>query len=254
MKASIFTIFFTFIFIQINIQAQSFSFIKEQLTYSRVQKANSEKMAQLKQDLQATNSSNQIKNIYIRAFKQESALEVWIENKQTKQYELFKSYPICLISGVLGPKRQSGDRQIPEGFYHLDYFNPKSSFYLSMRMNYPNIFDLVNGARHYLGGDIFIHGGCETIGCIPITNDKIKELYLIAAMAFENDQSQIPVHVFPYRFDKGSPDIALNQFTDLDLEKLNPFWNNIAQVYYYFEEKKELPFVHIEQDGQVSVY
>jgi len=43
-----------------------------------------------------------------------------------------------IASGKLGPKRQQGDMQIPEGFYHISGFNPASNFYLSLRINYPN--------------------------------------------------------------------------------------------------------------------
>ncbi len=49
------------------------------------------------------------------------------------------------------------------------------------------------------GGDIFIHGSCLTIGCLPLTDDKIKEVYLAAVEARAAGQAQIPVHIFPAR-------------------------------------------------------
>lgn len=106
-------------------------------------------------------------------------------------FRLIKDYQICSLSGELGPKRQQGDLQVPEGFYWIDRFNPASNFYLSLGINYPNQFDRILGKSGELGGDIFIHGGCVTIGCIPITDDKIKELYLIAVEAKSNGQDGV---------------------------------------------------------------
>jgi murein L,D-transpeptidase YafK len=51
------------------------------------------------------------------------------------------SYLIRSGSGRLGPKLRSGDHQVPEGIYRVTGFNPKSRFYLSMRLDYPNEFD-----------------------------------------------------------------------------------------------------------------
>ncbi len=52
-----------------------------------------------------------------------------------------------------------------------------------MRVNYPNKFDKKMAKkenRTNLGGDIMIHGSNVTVGCIPIGNDKIEELYFLA--------------------------------------------------------------------------
>ena len=51
------------------------------------------------------------------------------------------SYPICAGSGDLGPKRERGDGQVPEGLYEIDRFNPTSRYHLSLRVNYPNLSD-----------------------------------------------------------------------------------------------------------------
>ena len=56
--------------------------------------------------------------ILLRIFKEEAELEVWKQN-QDGRYALLKTYPICRWSGELGPKKQEGDRQAPEGFYTI---------------------------------------------------------------------------------------------------------------------------------------
>jgi len=62
------------------------------------------------------------------------------------------------------------DEQVPEGF------NPQSNFQLSLHVSYPNAADRISGSKQNLG-DIFLDGNCVTIGCIPITDDEIKEVY-----------------------------------------------------------------------------
>jgi murein L,D-transpeptidase YafK len=107
------------------------------------------------------------KDIYLRFFKAGNEGEIWARNSDTGQYTLVKTYRMCALSGSLGPKRWEGDRMVPEGFYFIDDFNPKSDFYLSLLLNYPNYSDLVKGNKAKPGGDIYIHGGCLTVGCLP---------------------------------------------------------------------------------------
>ena len=130
------------------------------------------------------------------AFKEERRLEVW---KTTDAgWSFRKSYPFTAFSGRLGPKLREGDRQIPEGLYAIEYLNPNSRYHLSMKVDYPNEFDREK-ARHdnreQLGDDIFIHGMNATIGCIPIGNHGIEELfYLVAKNGYQNTQ----VIIAPY--------------------------------------------------------
>src|SRR5688572_16770836 len=39
------------------------------------------------------------KYIYIRSFKYDSNLEVWVKNDRKEDYKLFKSYKICALAG-----------------------------------------------------------------------------------------------------------------------------------------------------------
>ncbi len=116
------------------------------------------------------------------ALKYEKRLEVWGEDSSGR-YRKISTYPFTAFSGRLGPKLKEGDRQIPEGIYGISYLNPNSKFHLSMRVTYPNSFDRKMAKREQresLGGDIMIHGSNQTIGCIPIGDSKIEELYFLA--------------------------------------------------------------------------
>ncbi len=232
---------------------QAQDFLEEQLEFKRVEKAKVEKENTLASQLRNQGFSYpRFGAIYLRVFKQDMRMEIWIKPQGQQQYILFKDYSVCMLSGIPGPKRMGGDKQIPEGFYNIDKFNPLSGYWLSMRLNYPNLSDVVLGKRGYLGGDIFIHGACQTVGCVPMTDDKIKEIYWLCLQAYQNGQKDIPVHIYPYEYGKGELDTSHNKVEDL--AELNRLWNNIAQCYYYFEEKKELPFIHVNQDGSYSFY
>lgn len=116
------------------------------------------------------------------AFKEERRLELW--RRDEGAWSRLKRWPFTAFSGKLGPKLREGDRQIPEGIYEIEYLNPNSSYHLSMKVNYPNAFDRAQAEREgrtHLGGDIFIHGKAVTIGCIPIGDDAMEELFTIVA-------------------------------------------------------------------------
>lgn len=224
------------------------SFKDEQLKYQRVRTAYSEKEEYLKTLLTKVNINTFAIDIFIRAFKKEEKLEVWVKGKNNTNYVFLKTYDICSTSGELGPKRKRGDLQIPEGFYHINTFNPYSNFYLSLQINYPNRSDRILGYKANLGGDIFIHGNCVTIGCIPITDDKIKELYVLAVEAKSSGQSKIPVHIFPAKLDTSSFDILKTEFSGND--KLIDFWQNLKSGYNYFEKNKQLPDITVDNNGK----
>ena len=124
------------------------------------------------------------KEIILIAFKEEQKLEVYTKDKNKLQ--LIKAYPFTGFSGKLGPKLKEGDKQIPEGIYEVEYLNPNSSYHLSIKVNYPNEFDKSKTEfknLKKLGGDIFIHGKSVTIGCIPIGDLAIEEVFLLTQKA-----------------------------------------------------------------------
>jgi murein L,D-transpeptidase YafK len=138
--------------------------------------------------------------------------------------------------------------QTPEGFYYIDRFNPYSSFHLSLGINYPNSADRKLSPYSNLGGDIFIHGSCCTIGCIPITDDKIKEFYLMAVEARNQGQTRVPVHIFPAKISDKM--IATFKSKYSKNNTLLNFWINLKEGYDYFEMHRLLPKVSVNENGK----
>ena len=115
------------------------------------------------------------------AMKAERRLDVWAKNATTP-FRRIKRYGIRGASGTLGPKLREGDRQVPEGVYKIASLNPNSQFHLSMELNYPNSFDraaALRDGRTKLGGEIFIHGGFSSIGCLAMGDDVIEKLFVL---------------------------------------------------------------------------
>jgi hypothetical protein len=95
-----------------------------------------------------------------------------------------RAYPIQGASGVLGPKLREGDEQVPEGVYRIVYLNPNSIAHLSLALSYPNDYDrarALEDGRDALGGDIMIHGGSSSIGCLAMGDGAAEELFVLAA-------------------------------------------------------------------------
>lgn len=93
------------------------------------------------------------------------------------------TYPVLGQSGELGPKLREGDRQVPEGVYRIEGVNPNSNYHVSLRLNYPNNFDLQKAAadgRQDAGSDIYIHGGSASVGCLAMGDTAIEELFILA--------------------------------------------------------------------------
>ena len=182
--------------------------------------------------------------LFFRAFKVERMLEIWVKNQVEINFVLLKSYPVCSISVSLGPKRKEGDQQVPEGIYHISRFNPKSKFHLSLGLNYPNEADKLLADPVHPGSDIFIHGGCASVGCLAMTDDQIKEIYVLAELARESGQEQISVHIFPTKM--MGKDFERMVAANLDQ---SAFWMELAIVYQLFEEKRQLGKVVVSPEG-----
>ena len=117
------------------------------------------------------------RRLAILVFKKEKRLELWA---QTDRWARLKDFPVLAASGKLGPKLREGDRQVPEGVYHIAALNPHSNYHLSMKLDYPNAFDRLHAqqdGRAKLGGDICIHGKNVSIGCVAIGDAGIDEVY-----------------------------------------------------------------------------
>lgn len=167
-------------------------FLTRQKKYPRVKNAYREKETLLKQRLEKAGLSFDNIHILITAYKQEGILTIYAKAPTDREYKQISTYRVCARSGHLGPKRRQGDHQVPEGFYHINHFNPTSNYHLSLMINYPNSSDRLKSKAPNLGGSICIHGNCVTVGCLPMTDDKIKEIYLYAVQARQCGQKVFP--------------------------------------------------------------
>ncbi len=211
-----------------------FSGLKSQSlkSYPRVKQAYAEKRDTVLSYLKKAGINGFDINIIIVGYKKERTLEVWAKKSSADTFKHLIDYKFCVLSGDLGPKRREGDRQVPEGFYYIVHYNPVSNFYLSLGLNYPNKSDRILGDKEHPGGNIYIHGSCVSIGCIPITDDKIKELFILALEAHLHGQKYVPVYIFP------------TKMTDENLKKISAgrdqqtidFWKNIKQGYDIFQK------------------
>ncbi len=220
-------------------------FKSEQKTHTRVKEAYSQKEKLVKGYVTKAGLDYDSVKIYIRALKKEKEVQIFAKDKNHKQYKLIHTYEFCKLSGQLGPKRKRGDGQVPEGVYYIDRFNPWSNFHLSLGINYPNASDKKKSTHSDLGGDIFIHGNCVTIGCIPLTDEKIKELYVLCVEARNNGQLKIPVHIFPFAMDE-KYNVILNSKGNAELLA---FWQNLKKIYVEFETSKQDLSVSVDGNG-----
>ena len=142
-------------------------------------------------------------------FKREKQLELWVKQADSADgpdpWTYVHTYSVKAASGGLGPKLTEGDRQVPEGLYGIEYLNPNSKFHLSMKVSYPNAFDLGRAkedGRTEPGTNIFIHGKDRSVGCLAIGDESIEELFVLAAAVGVDSLS---VLIAPYRPESGEP-------------------------------------------------
>jgi murein L,D-transpeptidase YafK len=180
--------------------------------------------------------------IFMRIFKREFELEMWI--KKGDRFELFAAYPICMWSGLLGPKLKQGDRQAPEGFYSVDSsaLNPNSQYRRSFNLGFPNAFDSAHGRT---GSLLMVHGDCRSIGCYAMTHGVIDEIWSLLTSALAAGQKRVQVQVFPFRMSE----------TNMSLHAGNPnigFWRQLRVGYDAFERDRVPPNVSV-CDGRYTI-
>jgi murein L,D-transpeptidase YafK len=229
--------------------ASSIKFIDYQRSIPKVGDLMKRKEDTLMKQFQERGLAWPARFVYIRSFKYDSQLEVWVKNTREEKYKLFKSYKVCALAGTLGPKRMAGDYQVPEGFYYINEFNPRSEYHLSLGLNYPNASDRILSDSTQPGGDIYIHGSCVTTGCIPITDSQIEELYVLAAHAKDLGEDFIPVHIFPVNFNNPRSVDYLNKYLQT-FSEYTPFAKSMKSAFYYFEKYREVPFVLVNGKGE----
>ena len=134
--------------------------------------------------------------LVLRSYKKEAEIEVW-KRAHDGRYVFIKTFPICRWSGQLGPKKHSGDRQTPEGFYPVGarQMNPNSHYYLSFDTGFPNAYDRAHG---YTGSAVMVHGTCSSMGCFAMTDKQVGELYAMAREALKGGQPAFQLQAYPF--------------------------------------------------------
>ena len=227
------------------------TFRQEQMVYTRVREAYAGKEKIVMKNLSEHSIPRDSLRIYLRAFKTEKMIELWAKSSSNSNFTLIKEFSICEISGSVGPKRHSHDLQVPEGFYHISDLNPYSRYYLSMQINYPNASDSIRGVRGHLGNLIFIHGECLSSGCIAITNDKIKELFVYCIEAYNSGQEMIEMTIFPTRLNDNVYSRLTSEYSK-SKDKIS-LWADLKKSYDLFNQTKVPPTVKFLPNGTHEV-
>lgn len=179
--------------------------------------------------------------VFIRAFKEERLLELFVRSRASGTFKLFRSYPIAAASGTLGPKLKEGDGQVPEGFYFVppSAMKPDSRYHLAFNIGYPNPYDRSLGRT---GSAIMIHGNRVSIGCLAMTDAKIDEIYTLCAAAHAGGQKFFRVHLFPFR-------MSNDRMAEETGSRWAEFWSNLKEGYDRFEKTRIPPEVMV-MDGR----
>lgn len=228
--------------------AEAGSFERRQRTFPRVAAAFERQESAVAARFRDAGAAWPPEGLFLRAFKDEAVLEVWAPPaaRGSRRWVHVWTSPLTATSGRLGPKLREGDRQTPEGFFTIDRFNPRSSFHLSLGLDYPTAADRARtraaadpgSPPPSPGGDIFLHGGAATIGCLPLGDGPIEALYVAAVLARDRrPASPIRVHVFPCRLGTAACEATLEPLEEDDPAK-GEFWRSLEPGYESFEETR----------------
>ena len=217
------------------------SFREKQMNFTRVREAYAAKEKIVDKTLLGNSISRDSLRIYLQAFKSEKIIELWAKNIRDSVFIPVKEFSICDISGYEGPKRRYRDLQVPEGFYHISKLNPYSRYYLSMEINYPNSSDSIRGVHGHLGNQIYIHGSCISSGCLAMTDDRIRELFVYCIEAYNSGQEEIALTIYPARL-TGDNYSGLIADYKKDKDKLS-LWADLKKSYDQFIRTRVQPKV-----------
>jgi murein L,D-transpeptidase YafK len=131
-----------------------------------------------------------------------TANKVLVRKSERRMYllrgdEVLRSYRVALGLNPVGHKEREGDFRTPEGNYRLVRRNPRSDFFMSMKVSYPSPDDVARAKRNgwAAGGSIMIHGlpndprkGVDyystrdwTDGCIAVSNADMLEIWMLVS-------------------------------------------------------------------------
>ena len=179
-------------------------------------------------------------SVFLRIFKEEAELELWMKRGNELQYTLFKILRLTYCAGQPGPKLREGDGQAPEGFYFgtSQSLRPATRHHLGLDIGYPNAYDEQHG---YTGSDLMIHGGVNSAGAFALAPRDMEDVYTLAEAGIEAGQKIIRINVFPFRMTDGRMDKVWNkppQWVD--------FWVNLKEGFDFFENVGVPPDVAVE--------
>jgi len=150
-----------------------------------------------------------------------------------------------------GPKTVQGDGKVPEGCYRLTWQNEWSDFYLGYLISYPHRGDRIRRDRWQpgrgTGGAIVLHGDAVTIGCIPVGDSGIEEIFLLLSRNGRTKQGYATLHIFPCRFDVPENEEILQHYGTLRPELVD-FWDGLRSIYRYFEKYQCLPDIDVGRE------
>lgn len=174
--------------------------------------------------------------VFLQITKQPAELTAYVQDADGR-FQPYRAWPVCAVSGGLGPKMREGDMQAPEGFYTVrpGQMNPASSFHLSFNLGYPNAFDRANGRT---GSFLMVHGSCASVGCFAMTDPVIEEIWTLMQAAFEGGQSEVKVHIFPF------PMTDANMTSHAASEHA-AFWQSLKPAWERFAETGKVPGVTV---------
>jgi murein L,D-transpeptidase YafK len=177
--------------------------------------------------------------VYLRIFKEEAQLELWMEHPGDRRFKLVRLYPVAAFSGSPGPKLQEGDGQAPEGFYWVapKSMNPDSTYHLSFNIGFPNEYDRFHKRT---GSFLMVHGSNVSVGCYAMTDPLIEEIYSLIAAAHQKGQEFVRVHCFPFRMTEERLGRA-----ESDGAPWIDFWYNLHEGYEWFMRERRPPEVQV---------
>lgn len=174
--------------------------------------------------------------VFLQITKAPAELTAYVQDADGR-FLPYRTWPVCAVSGGLGPKLREGDLQAPEGFYTVQpgQMNPASSHHLSFNLGYPNAFDRANGRT---GSFLMVHGSCASIGCFAMTDPAIEEIWTLMQAAFEGGQPDVKVHIFPF------PMTEANMAAHAASEHA-AFWQSLKPAWDSFAASGEVPRVRV---------
>ncbi len=209
----------------------------DQVSAPNVQMAIQQTATALRKRLDALGVGYPPSMALLRVFKDEKVLELWAGPTEEGSLALLRTYPLCLEhhdpfqkanqapdgssprgrsaqdgSSRAAPRSKGTDRggkedvrekripPIPEGFYTVErYFTKDFTYFLALKLDYPNAADRARAPRKRRHRDLFVRGGCAFDASVHVGIEGIMEVYLVAMEAHAAGQKEVPVHIFPTR-------------------------------------------------------